>query len=371
MPPSAREAAAILRQHFGFGVRPDDTSSGVGDPTGSVLLGGLRTDRQKEQEDQLDTALRVGDRGEALYRGSQLGRTNREIADDPFTGDKETARIGGIQDTLDSAATTMRPEVADAAETVAKRNAFADFLKTRGHAMGEFEAAGSPEALRAAQVPFQAKAGQAAQDAADADLARQQKLRMSPQLVPGQMPTGGDAGDGTGSESGFSQPPNMKPLGAEGERAMVSMRENAPLLGKLQSLLNPNRSEVPNVVANNAKWAAYKVGLSDTPFLSSEDPVENAKQQARLQLASMITIIGSTPFLQGSRNYQRIKDIEKHLTNPTASDKFLWNQVNSLRELLPVMQHEIMQAHRDPSAPLNFNALTSGELPVTDPNRGR
>ena len=361
--PSVRDAVAILRNHFGMVQDPTDPNVSVGDPVGSIALGGLRTSNQKELEDQLDTALRVGDRGEALYRGSQLSRVNREAADDPFTGDKETARINGIQNTLDNAATTMRPEVADAATTVAKRNAFADFLKTRGHAMGELDAAGSPEALRAAQVPFQAKAGQPAQDAADADLARQQTLRMSPQLGPGQMPTGqGDGSsmlDGAGSEiPGYSLPPNMKPLGPDAEKAIRSMREVAPMIGQLEKSLDPSRAQVPNAITSRAKWALYKMGVTPT----------DAADQARLQLASLISIAGSAPYLQGSRNYQYLKQIQEHLTNPVATDQFLSNQVQELKRLWPQMQREIMTAHINPSAPLDFGA---GELPVTDPNRGR
>jgi len=357
--PSTRDAVAVLRKHFGFAPSADSPDAGVGDPTGALELGGLRTDRQHEIEDQLDTALRVGDRGEALYRGSQLRGVKGDIANDPFTGDAEQARVGGIRGALDTAATTMRPEIGQAADTVAKRNAFADFLKTRGHAMGEFEAAGSPEALRAAEVPFEAKAGSAAQSAADADLARQQKLRMSPQLVPGQLPTGGDSSalDG-GDGSGFSMPPNMKPLGADAEKAIRSMREVAPMLGELESKLDPSQSQVPNAITSRAKWALYKMGLTPT----------NAADQARLQLASLISIAGSAPYLQGSRNFEYLKQVQQHLTNPQATDQFLFNQVQELKKLWPSMQKEIMTAHINPSAPLNFGG---GELPVTDPNRGR
>ncbi len=359
MPPTSREAAAILRSHFGFGSRPDDPESGVGDPTGAVQLGGLRTDRQGELADQLDTALRVGDQNEARYRASQLGRLNQDVADDPFTGDKETSRVNGIQNVLDSAATTMRPEVGAAADTVAKRNAFADFLKTRGHAMGELDAAGSPEALRAAEVPFQAKAGAFAQQAADADMRRQQQLKMSPSLVPGQMPTGGDMSDGSSSNGGFTLPPNMKPLGADAEKAIRSMREVAPMIGQLEQSLDPSKAQIPNAITSRAKWALYKMGVTPT----------NAADQARLQLASLISIAGSAPYLQGSRNYQYLKQVQEHLTNPVATDQFLSNQVQELKKLWPQMQKEIMTAHTNPSAPLDFGS--GGELPVTDPNRGR
>gem|GEM_PF-4135771 len=254
----------------------------------------------------------------------------------------------------------MRPEIADAADTVAKRNAFGEFLKTRGHAMGEFDAAGSPEAQRAAEVPFKAKAGPFAQQAADADLARQQKLRMSPSLVPGQMPTGDSAAldEGGSNIPGFTMPPNMKPLGAEAEKAVRSMREVAPMIGELERSLDPSKAQIPNALTSRGKWALYKLGITPT----------NAADQARLQLASLISIAGSAPYLQGSRNYQYLKQVQEHLTNPQASDQFLYNQVQELKKLWPRMQKEIMTAHINPGAPLDFG---DNELPVTDPNRGR
>lgn len=339
-PPAPRPSPLdALREFFGGKSAQDPVTE----------LAGLRHDRKR--------VLEMGGNGEGNRR-YQLDLLNRDIGDDPFSGDKEDARVRGVQSVLDSAATTMRPEVGDAAETVAKRNAFADFLKTRSHAMGEFEAAGSPEAVRAAEVPFQAKAGQFAQQAADADLERQQKLRMSPTLVPGQMPTGNGASDGDSDIPGFSMPPNMKPLGADAEKAIRSMRQVAPMIGALERTLDPSQSQIPNAVTSRAKWGLYGVGLAPT----------NPADQARLQLASLISIAGSAPYLAGSRNYEYLKQVQQHLTDPKATDQFLYNQVQELKKLWPQMQREIMKAHIHPEAPLDFG---DGDLPVTDPNRGR
>jgi len=273
------------------------------------------------------------------------------------------------------------PETANAAKTIATQNAFGKYMTAKGMKMGELEALGSPAALEAAKVPLYAQGSDVGERLAKEKLERDQQLRMSPSLVPGQMPiTGGtattadDAGNVSGGTiPGFTMPPNFKPLTADESRSNQAMGQVAPLVGQLETMLDPTRSEIPNKLGNTAKWAAYKMGLTDTPFLSSSDPDENARNQARLQLASMITVIGSAPFIQGSRNYQRIKDIEKHLTDPTASDAFLYNQIQELKKIWPVLQRELIQRHINPGAPLNFDALTGGAAPggdLTDPNRG-
>src|SRR3954467_6761193 len=188
--PTPREAAAILRARFP-GLAPeapdDDRSVAYGDPTGALALSHLRDDRAGELEDQLirqEAAALIptdgyvqGDPGRrmrsnavaasnAIETRKRLTGLNADAAADPFTGAAEQARTKGIQTTLDAAATTMRPEVDDAARAVATRNAFGDFLKSKGIRMGVHEADASPAALEAATVPFKAASSPAAIEAA-------------------------------------------------------------------------------------------------------------------------------------------------------------------------------------------------------------
>jgi hypothetical protein len=419
--PTPREAIATLRSRFpSLAPQPPDPADGqppddlgapyYSDPTGALELSSLRDEQAGELQDRLtrnEAAAMIPQEGyvqgepgrrmvsrvaasNAFEDARKLKQLDAEAAADPFTGVAEQARTKATTDTLDAAARVMRPEVGDAAETVARRNAFADYMKSRGMKMGEYEAAASPAAQAAAEVPLHAQASDVGErlanekldrenKAADEKLRREKELRMSPALAVGQVPYtsagGTDASGlpGGGGESvsipgtipGYTLPPNLKPFTAEGERAMNAMRQGSSLLGELEPLLDPNKAEIPNRLGQSAKWALYKMGVTDSPFSSTADATERARNQARLQLASMITIIGSAPFIQGSRNYQRIKDIEKHLTNPAASDAFLWSQVQELKHLWPIMQREMIIAHVNPGAALDFGAAD-----MTDPNRG-
>lgn len=416
-PPTPRDAVDTLRRKFFPNLLPADQRTTEDDPSltydnsGALELSALRNDRAGELEDQLanqESAAAIPQEGfvqgepgrrtvshvaAANARGTRrrLETLGSEIAADPFTGTDEQNRLQGIQGALDKASLTQQPEMANAAQTIAKQNAFAKYMQS----LGLFKAAGSPEAQAAAEVPLHAQASDVGERLANEKLEREQKSRLSPALAPGQLPPGsrwygpnlGAGGadipeDGAGGTGML--PPNMKPLNADESRANQAMGQVAPLVGQLETMLDPTRSEIPNKISNSAKWAAYKMGLADTPFLGSSNPdpqqaaAEDARNQARMQLASMITIIGSAPFIQGSRNYQRIKDIEKHLTDPTASDAFLSNQVQELKRIWPVLQRELIQRHVNPGAPLNFDALSGGAgagAPLggdmTDPNRGR
>lgn len=409
MPPTASEAAKILRQHFGFAADPTDPDRGVGDPTGAVQLGINRGRQADELDDRIaNDAFMAAMPAEGFEPGSpgkryvsrlpaanllsdtiRRDQLRREDAADPFTGAAETARIGNIQNTLDTAATTLRPEVDAASRTLAERNAFAAFLKERGVKLGDYEAAASPAAFDAAMVPQRVAASDVAQANAkraltlpidvandpwaqrlkDLDLERQGKAKMQPSLVPGMFPAnagGGEAepaaGDTAAWEStgtitdprtgiAYTMPPNLKPLGAADQAAVKALGVASPMLGELKSMLDPTKDQIPNAITARGKWALYQMGVSPDLLMNHDDP----KEQARYQLASMVKIIAGSPYLNGSRNFNFIKQIQQHLTNPVATDKFLYNQINELEQRWPEIQHEIIQRHINPSAPLNFN----------------
>lgn len=365
--PTPAEAAQILRQHFGMVTDPANPDVSVGDPTGSVALGGMRTSQANELEDRIinETSALAMPPSEGYVQGEpgrrtvsrgvtpanlvadklHLGQLRTEEAADPFTGDAETARVGGIQKALDAAALTERPEIGDAAATVAKRNAFAEYMKSRGMKMGEYEAASSPAAQSAAMVPINANASDTAEGIKDKALSREQQLRMSPQLVPGQMPA--DGTDGGGALGGFTLPPNYKPLSAADSNAIQSMAKAAPMVGDLERMLDPNADQITNKVAQTAKWGMYNMGVSPNMF-------GDKKAQARLQLSSLIKIVGSSPYMTGSRNYRYLQDVQKHLTDPSATDKFLLSQISELKRRWPEIQKAIIQTHIQPGTALNF-----------------
>jgi len=374
--PTPAEAAQILRQHFGMVTDPADPNVSVGDPSGAIALGGTRYTEQQDLEDRLvnDASAAAmppmegfvpGEPGRRyLTRGMapanliadklRLGEINREAAADPFTGDAETARVGGVQHALDTAAQIQRPEIGDAAKTIATRNAFADYMKSKGMKMGEYEAASSPAAQAAAMVPINANASDTAEGIKDKALGREQQLRMSPQLVPGQMPDDA-AGGGMG---GFTLPPNFKPLNAQSSNAIESMAKAAPMVGDLERMLDPNADQIPNKIGQSAKWALYNMGISPSTL-------GDEKAQARLQLSSLIKIVGSAPYMTGSRNYKYLQDVQKHLTDPSATDKFLLSQIAELKKRWPEIQKAIIQTHIQPGTPLNFGDSDPWAAPPT------
>ena len=177
--PSAREAAAIIRSRFpglvpDAGDNPPIGGEVYGDPSGALALARLRNERASELSDRVANAADAaliptegyvqGDPGRrmrnnavaamnAIGGGKQLVALQKEIADDPFTGDAAAARTQELQDKLDKAATTMRPEIADADEAEKQRNAFGKFLEAHGMKLGEksgeYEAMTSPAGRQA------------------------------------------------------------------------------------------------------------------------------------------------------------------------------------------------------------------------------
>jgi hypothetical protein len=198
--PTPAEAAAILRAHFGMVSDPVDPDVMVGDPTGAIALGGQRgaaasdlaarvyreapgASRQVESFVPGEPGRRQVTRPFAdqyISDEATLAHLQDAMAADPFTGTAEQARVGGIQKALDTAATTQRPEIGDAAETVAKRNAFAEYMKSHGmklgEKMGEYEAGASPEAYAAGMTPIRVKGSAESQAVLDADSRRAMAL---------------------------------------------------------------------------------------------------------------------------------------------------------------------------------------------------
>lgn len=381
--PTPRDAITVLRQNFrGFDPGYDasaDNSEMYADPSGSLTLRALQTGRAGELADQIDQAdaeslipkegYVQGEPGRrtrsnrsalatSLLQRRRLGRLGADMASDPLTGDAEQQRVRGVQDALDEAATTRRPELTDASNAVAERNAFGAFLKSKGIRMGAHEADASPAALEAAKVPLYAQTSDVGRRAAQDALERKGAEKMQPSLVPGQMPVG-TGGDNIDVGGGFTAPPNMKPPGATLERQMADMQSVAPLITSLERELDPNSNEVSDKVANYLNWSLYKAGMQ---------PRFGDKSQQRYQLASLISVAGATPYMRGTRAYQYLKEIQKHLTDPTATDAFIAQNIRELKEQWPKMYQGLLRAHYNPGAPLTFDNVGPTEADLTNPN---
>jgi len=385
--PSAREAVGILRQRFGgFTPTPldpeQDDSTIIDDPVGAVALSSMRGIRAGELADRLDREEAASLIPQEGYVQGEPGRRMRSNADvvsafltrrrlhalggeaatDPFTGQAERDRVRDREAALDEAATTRRSELTDAADAEASRAGTAARLKAKGLRTGEFEAAASPAALEAAQTPMYAQTSDVGRSVARNALEDEAKKRMLPSLQPGQMPTTPGGADDVGG--GFTAPANLKPPNAQTERTLADMRMVVPLVEDLQKLLDPTKDSVMNAVANRAEWGLYKLGVLQDP-----------KVQARDQLASLISVAGATPYMRGTRAFQYLKEVQKHLTDPKATDAFIYRNIEELKQQWPRMYDEILKAHYNPTAPLTFGSDTTPPpaAPVNDrrdPNRG-
>lgn len=137
----------------------------------------------------------------------------------------------------------------------------------------------------------------------------------------------------------------VKPLGALEQRSITSFKEAQPILDDLEKTLHPDQNQLLSLLKNSGAGVAYKSGISIDPAT-----------QSKTQLAGLLQVLGSSPYVVGSRSYQMIKLAMQHLTNPNQSDKFMQQQINEIRSLWPRMQDEILAAHDTPGSPLNQGA---------------
>lgn len=227
--PSPQDPAALLLR--------DAMQSGF-DP---VKLRGLRESRLSELEHlgspQISSTFTPMTRDTPyVVSGASVGDAQRlrdEIANDPYTGQDEQDRVARTTNALDQAATIQRPEIADAADTTAQRNAFAEFLKAQGQSRGK--------ALGTAEGEW----SDPAQHVADADNAR--KVNEAFALGAGRR-TG--AGSGAGGANVDAQSPYAQ------EHALRTVQSVDELSGKVNrwttgfgSIL----SHIPETDARNFK----------------------------------------------------------------------------------------------------------------------
>ena len=341
--PTPDEAARILRAHFGMVQEPGgDPGSVVGDPTGSIALAGVRGTQASELEDRIanEAAASVMPPSEGFVPG-EPGRRYRtqgmspanlvadrlrlhtlrgEQASDPFTGDAETARVGGIQNALDAAATVQRPEIGDAAATVAKRNAFAEFMKSRGVKMGEYEAASSPEAYAAAMTPIRAAGSAESQAVLDAAGRR---------LVD------------------VAATKNTKPVKyTAAEQQLLDSANTVQELGpKLLALLE---EEHPGISQDPTKYGSWtdKLGSTIGGWVYRQGKTKSPRSDQIDQLVGYLEAQIPRMLVPGRVNQQQYEDLKLHGPALGFSDGSNYERVHKmLTEILPSVLHGVDDAH--------------------------
>lgn len=351
--PTPSEAAAILRAHFGMVQEPGgDPETMVGDPTGSIALAGIRGTQQSELEDRIANEAAAtqmapsegfvpGEPGRR-YRTQGMSPANlvadrlnlRKLmgdqANDPFTGDAETARVGGIQHALDTAATIQRPEIGDASHTLATRAADAAKLLK----LGELQAAGSPEAYKAAMVPVRVAGSGESQDVLDAGARRAADVARAAHQQPIKY---------TAAEQQILDKANeVQELGPQ---LMTLLEQDYPGIGN-----EPGKygSVTDKLFGMGGGWL-YRQGMTSTP---NKDRIT---QKLGYLEAAIPRILNS-----GRLNQQQYNDLKLHAPAIGYSAGANYERVKTiLTDILPAVLHGIDEGH-------GANP-TSTALPGADP----
>jgi hypothetical protein len=257
----------------------------------------------------------------------QLARVRRDQAADPFTGAEETARVARTQAALDQAATTVRPELTDAAEAVANRNYFAEFMKNKGLKMGEYAAAASPEAYAAAMTPIRAAASaenQAVLDAAGrrlVDVAATKNTKGTKYTAP--------------------------------EQQLLDSANTVQELGpKLLALL---QEEHPGIDADPTKFGSWtdKIGGEIGKFIYKQGKTKTARSDQIDQLVGYLEAQIPRMLVPGRVNQQQYEDLKLHGPALGFSDGANYERVKKmLTVILPDVLKGMDEAHGgDPTNP--------------------
>ena len=409
--PSPREAAAILRQRFrGFspgGVATDrerivspqtptladmaapDDEPIIGDPTGALQLSALRNAQSDELSQRFannESASFIptegyaqGDPGRrvvsnvvpaanALSDKRALQQLERDAAADPFTGDAERARVAGMQDVIDKAALTSRSEVGDAAKAVATRNAFADYMKSKGMKMGEYEAASSPAAVEAAKTKYYADTSDVGQHALDAANARdiQRSEAMKGALF-------GDLGQGTPTA------PQPK-LTAQEQALMDSAATTEQLAPEMLKLLEAERPGIADDPTKFGSWTDVLPAVAGAKIYSLG--VTQNENRARInQLTGYLEASLPRMLAAGRINQQQYADLKMHTPQLGLSDGANYERTRYiLSKILPAVVGGVAAGHGvsalRPAAGRAPVAAAGGASPIdimslTDPNWGK
>lgn len=347
--PTPQEAAAILKAAMANGF----------DPAKLALLRSDRLDEMKHNRDMEQTsnadalrsriesrfaspsernrnAMMGWDLGTPTSRSgataSDVGNLEEDIHNDPYTGDAEQARIGGIQKSIDAANTTMRDDVGQAAKTTSDRNAFAEFMKNKGQRSGALAGEVTPEGMAALDLASRRKQAEA--------------------------------------QASFGVKDAARPLSAEGTKTVEALHEAQVLGLRLHKLLTDKMREnpqdvadpqsgsevgsivgqIPDVASSHAKRALYAMGFKQPP----------GKYDEITRLADQMKVIASRGYMGSIRNMDWVNQIQDHLTNGKLPDAANLERLNGFLQTAP----EIEQAVYDVEKGHKRLGDTRGALPA-------
>lgn len=279
-----------------------------------VRLAQLRKGLRDEEARNLEMERQFPGRSFSGASRSDLAGLDADIADDPYTGTDETARVQKRADTLDAAAMYERPEIGDASKTKAKRDAFSAFMLDT--------------------APYLAQTSPAGKAALDAASGR--KIGENRALW--------EAKDSAGK------------LSSEGDKTLLALHEAQPIAQRLHKLLTEKIAEspdaqvdatqgdsvggvirqIPDVATSQAKRVLYGLGFQQPP----------GKYDEIARLADMLKVIGSRGYLGSVRNMEWVNQIQDHLTNGRLPDKANLERLQGFLQTGPEIEQAIYDVEK-------------------------
>jgi hypothetical protein len=140
---------------------------------------------------------------------------------------------------------------------------------------------------------------------------------------------------------------------------VVSIHQMSPLvdelLNKTQARIASRQPQgmlgnIGEKVGRVATKAAYSAGLPVAP-----------QDSERIQLASLLQILGTVPYLRGIRNMQFVNQIQQHLADPSATDESVIERLHTLKRILPGMEQAIYDVHNGGKIPHSHEHMGTPE----------
>lgn len=143
------------------------------------------------------------------------------------------------------------------------------------------------------------------------------------------------------------------------EDTVVSIHQMMPLINDLLTSANARvqgetkpsgyLGQLITRAERGAQVGAYKMGIAQAPDTDK-----------RIQLASLLKILGTVPYLKGVRNMQFIQQIQDHLADPAATDESTIQRLNTLKQVLPGMEQAIYDVQNHGVIPHSHANLENG-----------
>jgi hypothetical protein len=144
---------------------------------------------------------------------------------------------------------------------------------------------------------------------------------------------------------------------------VVSIHQMSPLVDELLAKTQARIATKPKAasgVLGTVKSLPEKAGrLATKAAYSAGLPVAPADSE-RIQLASLLQILGTVPYLRGIRNMQFVQQIQQHLADPSATDESLVERLQTLKRILPGMERAIYDVHNGGVIPHSHENMGSG-----------